>query len=136
MSRTTDELIEELSAFLRIPSISSGDGTAEDLTAAATWVCERIIAAGGTAELVPTNVNPLVVGQLPSSTGAWTSPGSATEAHICSSVLVAHRDATSTIPVAAAGGVEAERVGRRPLSQARSRAGPRRASASSHRPPP
>jgi acetylornithine deacetylase/succinyl-diaminopimelate desuccinylase-like protein len=69
MSRTTDELIEELSAFLRIPSISSGDGTAEDLAAAATWVRDRIVAAGGTAELVPTQVNPLVVGELPSSTG-------------------------------------------------------------------
>ena len=70
MSRTTDELIEELSDFLRIPSISSGDGTAEDLAAAATWVHDRIVAAGGTAELVPTEVNPLVVGELPSSTGA------------------------------------------------------------------
>jgi acetylornithine deacetylase/succinyl-diaminopimelate desuccinylase-like protein len=69
MSRTTDELIEELSDFLRIPSISSGDGTAEDLAAAATWVHDRIVAAGGTAELVPTEVNPLVVGELPSSTG-------------------------------------------------------------------
>jgi acetylornithine deacetylase/succinyl-diaminopimelate desuccinylase-like protein len=69
MSRTTDELIEELSAFLRIPSISSGDGTAEDLAAAATWVRDRIVAAGGTAELVPTQVNPLVVGELPSCTG-------------------------------------------------------------------
>ncbi len=69
MSRTTDELIEELSDFLRIPSISSGDGTAEDLAAAATWVRDRIVAAGGTAELVPTEVNPLVVGELPSSTG-------------------------------------------------------------------
>ena len=69
MSRTTDELIEELSDFLRIPSISSGDGTAEDLAAAATWVHDRIVAAGGTAELVPTEVNPLVVGELPPSTG-------------------------------------------------------------------
>jgi acetylornithine deacetylase/succinyl-diaminopimelate desuccinylase-like protein len=69
MSRTTDELIAELSDFLRIPSISSGDGTAEDLAAAATWVRDRIVAAGGTAELVPTEVNPLVVGELPSSTG-------------------------------------------------------------------
>ena len=69
MSPTTHELIEELSDFLRIPSISSGDGTAEGLAAAATWVRDRIVAAGGTAELVPTEVNPLVVGELPSSTG-------------------------------------------------------------------
>lgn len=69
MSRTTEELIEELSEFLRIPSISSGDGTPEDIAAAAAWVRDRIVAAGGTAELVPTPVNPLVVGHLPSSTG-------------------------------------------------------------------
>ena len=37
MARTTDELIAELSEFLRIPSISSGDGTVEDLAAAAQW---------------------------------------------------------------------------------------------------
>ena len=69
MSRTTDELIEELSEFLRNPSISSGDGSPEDLAAAAGWVRDRIVAAGGTAEVLPTQVNPLVVGQLPSSTG-------------------------------------------------------------------
>jgi acetylornithine deacetylase/succinyl-diaminopimelate desuccinylase-like protein len=69
MARTTDELIAELSEFLRIPSISSGDGTAEDLAAAAQWVCNRIVSAGGTAEVLPTQVNPLVVGHLPSSTG-------------------------------------------------------------------
>ena len=69
MPRTTDELIEELSAFLRIPSISSGDGHPDDLATAAAWVRDRIVAAGGTAEAVPTQVNPLVVGELPSSTG-------------------------------------------------------------------
>lgn len=69
MSRTTDELIDELCDFLRIPSISSGDGSAEDIAAAALWVRDRIVAAGGSAELVPTQVNPLVVGHLPSSTG-------------------------------------------------------------------
>ena len=69
MARTTDELIAELSEFLRIPSISSGDGTVEDLAAAAQWVCNGIVSAGGTAEVLPTQVNPLVVGHLPSSTG-------------------------------------------------------------------
>ncbi|MGI9116115.1 MAG: M20/M25/M40 family metallo-hydrolase [Gaiellales bacterium] len=69
MARTTDELISELCEFLRIPSISSGDGSPDDLAAAAQWVRERIIAAGGTADVVPTAVNPLVIGALPSSTG-------------------------------------------------------------------
>ncbi len=67
MARTTDELITELSDFLRIPSISSGDGSPDDLAAAANWVRDRIIAAGGTAEVVPTQANPLVVGDLPAS---------------------------------------------------------------------
>jgi acetylornithine deacetylase/succinyl-diaminopimelate desuccinylase-like protein len=69
MSRTTDELIEELCAFLRIPSISSGDGAPAELERAAQWVCDRIVAAGGSAGLLPTEANPLVVGNLPSSTG-------------------------------------------------------------------
>mgnify|MGYP003335364380 CR=1 FL=1 len=46
MPRTTDELIEELSAFLRIPSISSGDGHPDDLATAAAWVRDRIVAGG------------------------------------------------------------------------------------------
>ena len=69
MARTHEELIEELVEFLRIPSISSGDGAPEDLAAAAEWVAARIRAAGGTAGIVPTAANPLVVGELPASTG-------------------------------------------------------------------
>ncbi len=65
MARTTDELIEELTAFLRIPSISSGDGTPDDLRRAADWIAARIVAAGGTADILPTAANPLVVGDLP-----------------------------------------------------------------------
>ncbi len=68
MARTTDELIAELCDYLRIPSISSGDGSDEDLQRAADWVRDRIVAAGGSADVLPTQVNPLVVGQLPSST--------------------------------------------------------------------
>lgn len=89
MPRTTDELIAELSEFLRIPSISSGDGTAEDLAAAARWVCDRIVAAGGTAEVLPTQVNPLVVGQLPSSSGGGP--------HV---LLYGHYDVQTVAPLA------------------------------------
>ena len=70
MPRTTEELIDELREFLRIPSISSGHEHPEEIAAAAAWVRDRIVAAGGTAEVVPTAVNPLVVGELPSSTGS------------------------------------------------------------------
>ena len=62
-----DSLLDELCSWLRIPSISSGDGDPADLERAAGWVCERIEEAGGTAAIVPTEGNPLAVGELRSA---------------------------------------------------------------------
>jgi acetylornithine deacetylase/succinyl-diaminopimelate desuccinylase-like protein len=62
-----DSLLDELCSWLRIPSISSGDGQPADLERAAGWVCERIEEAGGTAAIVPTEGNPLAVGELRSA---------------------------------------------------------------------
>jgi acetylornithine deacetylase/succinyl-diaminopimelate desuccinylase-like protein len=62
--RTTAELLEELFDFIRIPSISSGDGTAEDLRRAAEWVADRIRDAGGSADVLETAKNPLAVGEI------------------------------------------------------------------------
>ena len=45
-----DPLLDDLLDWLRIPSISTGGGKPEDLARAADWVCERVVAAGGTAE--------------------------------------------------------------------------------------
>jgi acetylornithine deacetylase/succinyl-diaminopimelate desuccinylase-like protein len=59
------ELLDELLEFLRIPSVSTGGGDAAALARAADWVCERIRAAGGTAESLPTERHPLAVGELP-----------------------------------------------------------------------
>jgi len=67
MARTTDELLAELSDYLRIPSISSGDGSPADIARAADWVTTRIRAAGGSADVLPTSANPLVVGNLPAA---------------------------------------------------------------------
>ena len=64
MPRTTAELLDELFEFIRIPSISSGDGTAEDLRRAAEWVGDRIRDAGGAAEILETAKNPLAVGTV------------------------------------------------------------------------
>jgi acetylornithine deacetylase/succinyl-diaminopimelate desuccinylase-like protein len=64
VARTTEQLLGELVEYLRIPSISSGDGHPDDLRRAAEWVRDRIVAAGGTAEVLPTAANPLVVGEL------------------------------------------------------------------------
>jgi acetylornithine deacetylase/succinyl-diaminopimelate desuccinylase-like protein len=60
----TDTLLDELCSWLRIPSISSGGGDPADLLRAAEWACERVIAAGGTAEVLSGYGNPLCVGEL------------------------------------------------------------------------
>jgi acetylornithine deacetylase/succinyl-diaminopimelate desuccinylase-like protein len=58
------DLLAELSEWLRIPSISSGGGDPADLGRAAAWACERVVAAGGTGEVLAGYGNPLCVGEL------------------------------------------------------------------------
>jgi acetylornithine deacetylase/succinyl-diaminopimelate desuccinylase-like protein len=59
---------EELEAWLRIPSVSTGGGDAEALGRACDWVLERIEAAGGSAERVVVNgSHPMAAGELRSS---------------------------------------------------------------------
>jgi acetylornithine deacetylase/succinyl-diaminopimelate desuccinylase-like protein len=59
------ELLDELIEWLRIPSISTGQGSPADLERAAAWAAERVRAAGGTADLVRIgDGNPLVAGEL------------------------------------------------------------------------
>jgi acetylornithine deacetylase/succinyl-diaminopimelate desuccinylase-like protein len=61
-------LREELDDWLRIPSVSTGGGDATALTQACDWVCERIDAAGGSAEAVSIDGgHPMAVGELRSS---------------------------------------------------------------------
>ena len=63
-------LLDELIDWLRIPSISTGGGDPADIAHAAEWVCERVNAAGGTAEPDSTHGgNPLAVGGLRASDG-------------------------------------------------------------------
>jgi acetylornithine deacetylase/succinyl-diaminopimelate desuccinylase-like protein len=59
-----DALLEELNDWLRIPSISTGEGDPAAVRRAGEWVVERVRAAGGEAELVDTAGNPLAVGEL------------------------------------------------------------------------
>lgn len=66
------QLFDELTELLRIPSISSGGGDPADLTRAAAWLVERIQRAGGTASVVDTPGNPLVVGDLKGPEGSPT----------------------------------------------------------------
>ena len=46
--------LEELSSFLRIPSVSADPAHAADVARAGEWVCDFVRRAGGGAELVPT----------------------------------------------------------------------------------
>jgi acetylornithine deacetylase/succinyl-diaminopimelate desuccinylase-like protein len=63
-------LLDELTDWLRIPSISTGGGDPADLARAADWVCERVNAAGGRAAPDTSyGGNPLAVGELRASNG-------------------------------------------------------------------
>ena len=65
-------LLDELLEWLRIPSISSGGGDPADLRRAAEWVVAKMLRAGGTAEVIETDRNPLAVGELTGPPGAPT----------------------------------------------------------------
>jgi acetylornithine deacetylase/succinyl-diaminopimelate desuccinylase-like protein len=64
VSDELDALIHEAADWLRIPSISAGARNEEALREAALWAQRRVLAAGGTCELVDTPNAPLVVGEL------------------------------------------------------------------------
>jgi acetylornithine deacetylase/succinyl-diaminopimelate desuccinylase-like protein len=59
--------LEELFAFLRVPSVSADPAHADDVVRAAEWLCGFVAEAGGSCELVPTARHPLVVGEIPAS---------------------------------------------------------------------
>src|SRR5438270_2554362 len=56
-------LREDLDQLLRIPSVSAGRPNQEALRQAAEWVRDRVLRAGGEAELIGDH-NPLVYGEL------------------------------------------------------------------------
>src|SRR3954454_8155945 len=56
-------LLDDLNEFLRIPSISAGRPNADGIRQAAEWVRERVLRAGGEAELIGED-NPIVCGEL------------------------------------------------------------------------
>jgi acetylornithine deacetylase/succinyl-diaminopimelate desuccinylase-like protein len=57
-------MLEELIEWLKIPSISSGGGDPADLVRAAEWAVAKVTGAGGTAQVIDGEVNPLVIGEL------------------------------------------------------------------------
>ena len=65
-----DYLVDELSELIAIPSVSADPSHADDVRAAAEWVLGRIRSAGGSAVIEERGGRPLVVGEVPASTGA------------------------------------------------------------------
>jgi acetylornithine deacetylase/succinyl-diaminopimelate desuccinylase-like protein len=66
--------LEELSEWLRIPSVSADSAHAGDVRDAGEWVCEFVRGAGGEAELVETETHPLAVGEIRASSGDADAP--------------------------------------------------------------
>jgi len=70
---------DELAEILRIPSISADSSRGDEVRAAGEWVCERIRAAGGEAEIVDWPAaggatRPLAVGEIRASSDAESAP--------------------------------------------------------------
>ncbi|HET8980554.1 MAG TPA: M20/M25/M40 family metallo-hydrolase [Solirubrobacteraceae bacterium] len=65
---------DELAEFLRIPSVSADPAHAADVRRAGEWVCDFIRAAGGTAELLHWEGEPLAIGEIRASRQAETAP--------------------------------------------------------------
>jgi acetylornithine deacetylase/succinyl-diaminopimelate desuccinylase-like protein len=65
-----DPWFDELAELVRIPSVSADPAHADDVKAAAEWLAAFVREAGGEAEVVPTETQPLIVGDLPASNGS------------------------------------------------------------------
>jgi acetylornithine deacetylase/succinyl-diaminopimelate desuccinylase-like protein len=61
---------DELSELIRIPSVSADPERTGEVRAAADWLAEFVRGAGGTAEVVPTDTQPLIIGDIPASDGS------------------------------------------------------------------
>jgi acetylornithine deacetylase/succinyl-diaminopimelate desuccinylase-like protein len=61
---------DELAELVAIPSVSADATRATDVAAAADWLAGFVRRAGGSAEVVPTETQPLIIGELTASNGA------------------------------------------------------------------
>jgi acetylornithine deacetylase/succinyl-diaminopimelate desuccinylase-like protein len=66
--------VEELSEWLRIPSISADPAHAGDVQRAGEWLRDFVQEAGGEAEIRQAETSPLVIGEIPASHGAQGAP--------------------------------------------------------------
>jgi acetylornithine deacetylase/succinyl-diaminopimelate desuccinylase-like protein len=67
-------VVDELAELIAIPSVSADPAHSGDVRRAAEWVRDFVGAAGGTAELVETDGQPLVIGEFRASEAADTAP--------------------------------------------------------------
>ena len=74
MAPTLESLEEELAELIAIPSVSADAAHATDVLAAAAWVRDRILRAGGEAEVVDWHGRPLTIGDLRASREAERAP--------------------------------------------------------------
>jgi acetylornithine deacetylase/succinyl-diaminopimelate desuccinylase-like protein len=65
-----DRWLAELSSWLEIPSVSADPVHRDDVRRAGAWVCDFVHSAGGEAELLDWNGQPLAVGEIGASSGA------------------------------------------------------------------
>jgi len=65
---------DELSEFLRIPSVSADPAHRADVTRAGEWVCDFVRGAGGEGELVDWHGQPLAVAELRASSDPDSAP--------------------------------------------------------------
>jgi acetylornithine deacetylase/succinyl-diaminopimelate desuccinylase-like protein len=68
------EWFDELAELLRIPSVSADPAHADDVIRAGEWVCNLLRDAGGEAELLDWQGQPLAIGELRASRDAATAP--------------------------------------------------------------
>ena len=66
--------LNELSEFIRIPSVSADSDRSVDVVRAGEWVCEFVRRAGGDAELRDWGGQPLALGEISASAGNSESP--------------------------------------------------------------
>jgi acetylornithine deacetylase/succinyl-diaminopimelate desuccinylase-like protein len=66
--------LDELSEWLRIPSVSADPKHSGDVWRAGEWACDLVRRAGGEAELVDWAGKPLAVGEIRASSSARTQP--------------------------------------------------------------
>lgn len=69
-----ESLTATLAEWIAIPSVSADPAHADDVRRSAAWVRDRVVAAGGEAELIEWGERPLVVGEVRASRSPESAP--------------------------------------------------------------